>query len=104
MRVAGYAKRIDANFIKLGDNVTKNGYHMIGFFATETDEEAMDTMCITKEKWAELDKLEDDKLATALLKMSVWKMTSSTTGEEFYMAGRDATTTITFKGKAIAVK
>lgn len=103
MRISGYAKQIDANYLKLSDDVTKNGYHVIGFFAEEDDEEPMQTMCITKQRWEELDGLKPAQLATELLKTQIHVMTSSTTGKEFYMAGRDGAS-MEFAGKAIKVK
>lgn len=104
MRVAGYAKQIDCKAIKLGDGTTRNGYHMIGFFTTAKSEEPVETMCITKEKWEQIEDLEGAERDTALLKMAVYQMQNQETGEKFYMAGRDATLSVKFTGKAIAVK
>ncbi len=71
MRVAGYARQIGAERIRLIDNVTSNGYHMIGFFIDENEVELLDVMFISKQKWAELEKLSEKDLISELLKAKV---------------------------------
>ena len=71
MRVAGYARQIGAEHIRLLNNVTSNGYHMIGFFIDENEVELLDFMFISMQKWAELEKLSEKDLIPELLKAKV---------------------------------
>lgn len=73
MRVAGYAKQLDAKHVKLLDNVTRDGYHKIGFFLDEDCVELLDIIFISKQKWAELEKLSEDDLLSLLLKMRTFR-------------------------------
>lgn len=71
MRLSSFASQLNAKHVKILDNVTRNGYHMIGFFPDEDCVELLDIIFISKQKWAELEKLSEEDLLSQMLKMRI---------------------------------